>query len=152
MAKWKRKSPLINNLFEWSKEKFYAKWSPAEWWAVARTASKKEGIQGRHADNQLVIIDEVSGMDDAGINVKHFQPDDYTYKPKKKINITSSDPGQHVLRLFLCRHAEIDGRDVVGRQRDVALGRQPRISVARHDVAGRLADDDLLLHAPDDLF
>ena len=26
----------------------------------------------------------IAGMDDAGINVKHFQPDDYNYKPKFK--------------------------------------------------------------------
>ena len=51
---------------------------------------------GTKALGKRKLSKAVSGMDDAGINVKHFQPDDYTYKPKKKINITSSDPGQHV--------------------------------------------------------
>jgi hypothetical protein len=73
MAKWKRKSPVLDLLYEWTKEKIFHKGFPAEWWSVARSASKGEGIQGRHAttemggklvSNQLIILDEVSGMDE----------------------------------------------------------------------------------------
>lgn len=64
-AKWKRNSKLMDLLFVWQKDKIFAPWNPAEWWAVARTASKGEGIQGRHTKNMLLILDEVSGMDDS---------------------------------------------------------------------------------------
>jgi len=35
----------------------------------------------------------IAGMDDAGINVKHFQPDDYNYKPKFRYGPGNIDPG-----------------------------------------------------------
>lgn len=42
---------------------------PEEWFAVARTASKPDALQGFHADDILYIIDEASGVDD-----KVFEP------------------------------------------------------------------------------
>ena len=33
----------------------------------------------------------VSGTDDAGINVKHFAPDDYNYTPKKKLPFSPTE-------------------------------------------------------------
>jgi len=35
----------------------------------------------------------ISGMDDAGIGVKHFTPDDYNYPKKPKVDWGSIDPG-----------------------------------------------------------
>lgn len=64
MNKWKRQNAVVDTLFEWNKEKIFHKGYPEEWWAVARTASKKEGIAGRHAEHQMIIIDEPSGMAD----------------------------------------------------------------------------------------
>ena len=37
---------------------------PEEWFAVARTASKPDALQGFHAEHVLYIIDEASGVDD----------------------------------------------------------------------------------------
>ena len=65
MAKWKRQNSLVDALFEWNKDKIYHKGYPEDWWAVARTAQKGEGIVGRHADHQMIILDEPSGMDDS---------------------------------------------------------------------------------------
>lgn len=50
----------------WNKESFVNMLSPAEWFAVPRTASKErsEGLQGFHADYILKIIDEASGVAD----------------------------------------------------------------------------------------
>ena len=42
---------------------------PEEWFAVARTASKPDTLQGFHAEDILYIIDEASGVDD-----KVFEP------------------------------------------------------------------------------
>lgn len=53
----------------WTKEKVYMKQYPEEWFAVARTASKPDALQGFHADDILYIIDEASGVDD-----KVFEP------------------------------------------------------------------------------
>ena len=64
LAKWRRHSDLISEFFEWSQRRIEAKWAPKEWFAAARTADKAEGLQGRHADHLLLIVDEASGIDD----------------------------------------------------------------------------------------
>ena len=48
----------------WTKEKVYMRGYPEEWFAVARTASKPDALQGFHADDLLFIIDEASGVSD----------------------------------------------------------------------------------------
>ncbi|MEG1894631.1 MAG: terminase B [Oscillospiraceae bacterium] len=63
VSKWLRNSPLEKE-FVWTKEKVYLKGYPEEWFAVARTATKPDALQGFHADNVLYIIDEASGVDD----------------------------------------------------------------------------------------
>lgn len=53
--------------FEWTKEKFFHKQYPEEWFAAARTATKEnpEALQGFHADYVLRVIDEASGVPEA---------------------------------------------------------------------------------------
>lgn len=50
--------------FEWTKERFFRKSDPEEWFAVARTATKEnpEAIQGFHGEYVYVVIDEASGV------------------------------------------------------------------------------------------
>lgn len=69
VSKWLRNNPLLVNEIIWTKEKLYLKGHPEEWFAVARTATKPDALQGFHADNVLYIIDEASGVDD-----KIFEP------------------------------------------------------------------------------
>lgn len=69
VSKWIRNNPLLSDEIIWTKEKVYMKGHPEEWFAVARTASKPDALQGFHADNVLYIIDEASGVDD-----KIFEP------------------------------------------------------------------------------
>lgn len=69
VSKWRRNNPALENDLIWTKEKLYMKGHPEEWFAVARTASKPDALQGFHAENILYIIDEASGVDD-----KIFEP------------------------------------------------------------------------------
>lgn len=69
ISKWIRNNKTLQNELIWTKEKLYMKGYPEEWFAVARTASKPDALQGFHADNVLYIIDEASGVDD-----KIFEP------------------------------------------------------------------------------
>lgn len=62
--KWIRNGDLGNDLI-WTKEKLYMAGHPEEWFAVARTASKPDALQGFHADQVLYVIDEASGVKDA---------------------------------------------------------------------------------------
>lgn len=64
IAKWLRNNPALANDLIWTKEKVYMKGYPEEWFAVGRTASKPDALQGFHADHVLYIIDEASGVKD----------------------------------------------------------------------------------------
>ena len=69
ISKWLRNNKALERELVWTKEKVYMKQYPEEWFAVARTASKPDALQGFHADDILYIIDEASGVDD-----KVFEP------------------------------------------------------------------------------
>lgn len=69
ISKWLRNNKALERELMWTKEKVYMKQYPEEWFAVARTASKPDALQGFHADDILYIIDEASGVDD-----KVFEP------------------------------------------------------------------------------
>lgn len=62
--KWRRNSPALSEEIVWTKEKVSMKGYPEEWFAVARTASTPDALQGFHADHVLYIIDEASGVKD----------------------------------------------------------------------------------------
>jgi len=64
ISKWLRHNPALEQEFVWTREKIYLKGYPEEWFAVARTATKPDALQGFHADNVLYIIDEASGVSD----------------------------------------------------------------------------------------
>ena len=64
ISKWIRNNPILQKDLIWTKEKVYIKGYPEEWFAVARTASKPDALQGFHAEEVLYIIDEASGVDD----------------------------------------------------------------------------------------
>lgn len=69
IAKWLRSDPSLARDLIWTREKVYMRGYPEEWFAVARTASKPDALQGFHADHILYVIDEASGVDD-----KVFEP------------------------------------------------------------------------------
>ena len=64
VSKWLRNNPALQRDVVWTKEKVYMRGYPEEWFAVARTASKPDALQGFHADDLLFIIDEASGVSD----------------------------------------------------------------------------------------
>lgn len=65
VSKWIRHNKALGRELVWTKEKVYMRGYPEEWFAVARTASKPDALQGFHADDVLYIIDEASGVDDS---------------------------------------------------------------------------------------
>lgn len=68
LNKWNRDSN-DGLLFEWTAERFYHKAHREEWFAVPRTASTPDALQGFHADHVFYILDEASGVED-----KIFEP------------------------------------------------------------------------------
>ena len=64
VAKWIRNNPVLEHSIIWTKEKIYLSGYPEGWFAVARTASQPDALQGFHADHVLYIIDEASGVKD----------------------------------------------------------------------------------------
>jgi hypothetical protein len=64
VAKWQNRSPLLSQLLKWTKTYIYMVGYEKRWFAVARTATKPENMQGFHEDNMLFIVDEASGVAD----------------------------------------------------------------------------------------
>lgn len=62
--KWMSKSPLLCMILKWTKSYIYMVGYEKRWFAVARTATKPENMQGFHEDNMLFIVDEASGVAD----------------------------------------------------------------------------------------
>ena len=64
LSKWVKRSPLLNDMFEWQKTTLSVKVSSERWRAIARTAARPENMQGFHDDHLLFILDEASGISD----------------------------------------------------------------------------------------
>lgn len=64
VSKWQSKSPLLSEILKWTKTYIYMVGNEKRWFAVARTATKPENMQGFHEDNMLFIVDEASGVAD----------------------------------------------------------------------------------------
>lgn len=64
VSKWMSKSPLLTEILKWTKTYIFMTGNEKRWFAVARTATKPENMQGFHEDNMLFIIDEASGIAD----------------------------------------------------------------------------------------
>lgn len=64
VAKWMNNSPLLGMLLKWTKTYITMIGYEKRWFAVARTATKPENMQGFHEDNMLFIVDEASGVAD----------------------------------------------------------------------------------------
>lgn len=69
ISKWLRHSRYLSRELIWTKERLHLKGQPEEWFAVGRTASTADALQGFHAEHLLYIIDEASGVSD-----KIFEP------------------------------------------------------------------------------
>jgi hypothetical protein len=72
LALWRSKSPLLTNMFEWTKTRIFHKEYPETWWCSARTWSKSADknaqsntLAGLHADYIMFVLDESGGMPEA---------------------------------------------------------------------------------------
>lgn len=61
IAKWQERSPVLQAMLVWTKTRVYMRGHEKRWFAVARTATKPENMQGFHEDNMLFVVDEASG-------------------------------------------------------------------------------------------
>jgi hypothetical protein len=66
MAKWRAKSPLLTELFEYTGQRIFAKDHPETWWCSARgwardgdANSQAAAMAGIHGDYVLMLLDEV---------------------------------------------------------------------------------------------
>lgn len=64
VSKWQNNSPLLSEILHWTKTYIYMVGYEKRWFAVARTATKPENMQGFHEENMLFIVDEASGVAD----------------------------------------------------------------------------------------
>ncbi len=64
ISKWLNKSPILPYMLRWTKTYVYVDRYSERWYAVAKTASRPENMQGYHEDNMLFIVDEASGIED----------------------------------------------------------------------------------------
>ncbi len=62
VEKWRANSPLLSTILKWTKTYVYVAGHEKRWFAVARTATKPENMQGFHEEYMLFIIDEASGV------------------------------------------------------------------------------------------
>lgn len=72
MAKWRQKSALLMDQFEWQAERIFLKSSPQTWWMSARRWSKsatpdQQGntMRGLHDDYVMAVLDESGGIPQA---------------------------------------------------------------------------------------
>lgn len=60
IAKWLNQNKILKSVFKWNAERVLM---TENWFAVARTSTNTDAMQGFHGDNLLFIIDEASGID-----------------------------------------------------------------------------------------
>jgi phage terminase large subunit len=72
MSKWQQKSPLLQEMFVWQKERIFAKEFPQTWFMSARNWSKSADpnsigntLAGLHADYIMFLLDESGGLPEA---------------------------------------------------------------------------------------
>lgn len=56
VSKWMSKSPLLSEILKWTKTYIYMVGNEKRWFAVARTATKPENMQGFHEDNFYDVL------------------------------------------------------------------------------------------------
>jgi phage terminase large subunit len=69
LALWMNKSPLLSNLFTWTKTRIFANDHPETWWCSARSSpqaadktQQANTLAGLHADYIMFVLDESGGM------------------------------------------------------------------------------------------
>lgn len=72
MAKWRDRSPMLKNEFEWTKQRIYNRKAEETWFLSARTwpqsgdpQKQADTLAGLHADYVMFTLDESGGIPDA---------------------------------------------------------------------------------------
>lgn len=64
IAKWKNRSPMIDQLFEKTNTKLRARGREDTWFAVARSSNKPDNLAGFHSDDLMYVVDEAFAVPD----------------------------------------------------------------------------------------
>ena len=64
ISKWLYRSDILTQFFDWTVERLSLKTQEENWFAVARTATQPDAMQGFHSDSLLLVVDEASGVND----------------------------------------------------------------------------------------
>lgn len=59
-----RSSKFLNSVLEWQATRIGVRGENAKWQAIARTSRNVENMQGEHAKDMLLVVDEASGIED----------------------------------------------------------------------------------------
>lgn len=96
MAKWQQRSPLLKQLFTWTKEKIYANDHPETWFLSARSFAKDanaeavgRALSGLHSQFPFVLLDETGDMP---VAVGRAAAQIFTGSPKDAAIIQAGNP------------------------------------------------------------
>ena len=149
ISKWMSKSPLLSEILKWTKTYIYMVGNEKRWFAVARTATKPENMQGFHEDNMLFIVDEASGVADpimeailgtlSGKNNKLLLCGNPTRTSGTFFDAFHSDKAQYKCRTVSSRNSPRTNKDNIA-SLDRKYGKQS--NVVRVRVDGEFPEQD----------
>ncbi|MCR5823752.1 MAG: DEAD/DEAH box helicase family protein [Lachnospiraceae bacterium] len=154
ISKWLGKSPLLNELLKWTKTYIYLRNYEKRWFAVARTATKPENMQGFHEDNMLFIVDEASGVADpimeaimgtlSGQNNKLLMCGNPTKTSGTFFDAFHADRNQYKLHTVSSRNSKRTNKDNIA-SLDRKYGRDSNVVRVRVDGEFPNQEDDVFI-------
>lgn len=154
ISKWQERSPLLNELLRWTKTYVYMKGYEKRWFAVARTATKPENMQGFHEDNMLFIVDEASGVADpimeavlgtlSGENNKLLMCGNPTRNSGTFYDAFHADRAQYICHTVSSRDSSRTNKDNIA-SLDRKYGKKSNVVRVRVDGEFPLQEDDVFM-------
>ena len=154
VSKWRDKSPLLKEILKWTKTYIYMVGNEKRWFAVARTATKPENMQGFHEDNMLFIVDEASGVADpimeaimgtlSGENNKLLMCGNPTKTEGTFFDAFHGDRAQYSLHTVSSRDSKRTNKDNIA-SLDRKYGRESNVVRVRVDGEFPSQEDDVFI-------
>ncbi|MBQ9549485.1 MAG: terminase B [Lachnospiraceae bacterium] len=154
VSKWRDRSPLLSTILKWTKTYIYMIGYEKRWFAVARTATKPENMQGFHEDNMLFIVDEASGVADpimeaimgtlSGENNKLLMCGNPTKTTGTFFDAFHADRGQYQLHTVSARNSSRTNKDNIA-SLDRKYGRESNVVRVRVDGEFPNQEDDVFI-------
>lgn len=154
VSKWMSKSPLLSEILKWTKTYIYMVGYEKRWFAVARTATKPENMQGFHEDNMLFLVDEVSGVSDpimeavlgtlSGENNKLLMCGNPTKTSGTFFDAFNGDRGQYKCHTVSSRNSPRTNKDNIASM-DRKYGKESNVVRVRVDGEFPTQEDDIFI-------